>query len=183
MRRPAMHFLFTIEHMAYCGRIPRADGQPGLWLRRLPRHLPWNKFAGQSAEAVCGATILPCRRWPFSILTMQLSVNGSGISGQADRRDRLLRNVLIACGNSGDKGLAPKVEALLLTPPPCKSHGCLGAWPIAGGREFHKFGKEDVGNEADLKCNRNGESRKALSAGRYDSSGRSSGSLVFLPGM
>ena len=112
-RCPPLHLL---SHHRACradpARIPGGDGQPHLWLRRLPRRLPVEQVrAGRPARRSSRpATILPPRRWPnWPRSTMPPS--GRRFSGSPIKRigrDRFLRNVLIAIGNSGSTDLAPR---------------------------------------------------------------------------
>jgi epoxyqueuosine reductase len=77
---------------------------------------PWNKFAQASREAKLMARddlkapriadLLGLDDGAFRALFTGSPVRRTG-------RDRFIRNVLIAAGNSGDLGLAPKVAALL----------------------------------------------------------------------
>ena len=77
---------------------------------------PWNKFAQVSHEARL-AIRADADNPPLEELLMlddaafRLRFRGTPIKRTG--RDRFLRNVLIAAGNSGDTSLVPKVEALL----------------------------------------------------------------------
>ncbi|WP_225764852.1 tRNA epoxyqueuosine(34) reductase QueG [Inquilinus sp. Marseille-Q2685] len=77
---------------------------------------PWNKFAAVGREAALaprpglnGPALASLLR--FDDAGFRAAFSGSPIKRIG--RDRLLRNVLIAIGNSGDPGLAPAVEPLL----------------------------------------------------------------------
>jgi len=82
---------------------------------------PWNKFAAASHEAALQprdelttprlAELLQLDEDGFRRLTRGTPLRRLG-------RNRLLRNTLIAAGNSGDSSLAPAVEALLADPSP-----------------------------------------------------------------
>ncbi len=108
----------TIEHK---GPIPRelraADGQPHLWLRRLPGGVPVEQVrAGRPRGQARGARRAARRRgsptWRGS--TMRRSARCSPRSPvKRTGRDRFVRNVLIAIGNSGDPALAAEAEARL----------------------------------------------------------------------
>ena len=108
----------TIEHK---GPIPRelraADGQPHLWLRRLPCRLSVEQVrAGRAARRNSPrATTLRAPKLAelarlddaqFRALFAKTSIKRTG-------RDRFVRNVLIAIGNSGDAALAREAERLL----------------------------------------------------------------------
>ena len=108
----------TIEHK---GHIPaefrRAHGQPRVRLRRLSRRVPVEQVRGsrhaKRALRRDAATDNP----PLAeLLTLDDRVFRDRFAGTPIKRtgrDRFLRNVLIAAGNSGDEGLVGKVEALL----------------------------------------------------------------------
>lgn len=82
---------------------------------------PWNKFAKRGHEqklsareelkAPALADLLVLDDAAFRALFARSPVKRTG-------RDRFLRNVLIAAGNSGDAGLLPLIEALLADPSP-----------------------------------------------------------------
>ncbi|WP_034852135.1 tRNA epoxyqueuosine(34) reductase QueG [Inquilinus limosus] len=77
---------------------------------------PWNKFAAAGREAA----LAPRPGLTGPALASLLGFDDAGFraafSGSPIKRigrDRFLRNVLVAIGNSGDAGLAPAVESLL----------------------------------------------------------------------
>jgi epoxyqueuosine reductase len=77
---------------------------------------PWNKFAqaGREAklaarEASCAPKLAELARLDDAQFRMLFSKSGVKRTG----RDRFVRNVLIAIGNSGDLALAPEAERLL----------------------------------------------------------------------
>ncbi|MCB1378394.1 MAG: tRNA epoxyqueuosine(34) reductase QueG [Alphaproteobacteria bacterium] len=77
---------------------------------------PWNKFARASAEAKLQAR--EELRAPRLAELLQLDNAWfrklfSGSPVKRTGRDRFIRNVLIAAGNSGDRELLPQIEALL----------------------------------------------------------------------
>lgn len=82
---------------------------------------PWNKFARRAGEqklsareelkAPALADLLVLDDAAFRALFARSPVKRTG-------RDRFLRNVLIAAGNSGDAGLLPLIEPLLTDPSP-----------------------------------------------------------------
>jgi epoxyqueuosine reductase len=77
---------------------------------------PWNKFAHAASEAKLAARD-DLRQPPLSeLLQLDDAAFRSFFSGSPVKRigrDRFLRNVLIAAGNSGDFSLVPTVRALL----------------------------------------------------------------------
>ena len=77
---------------------------------------PWNKFAEQSAEAAFAARDdleLPPLEEFLTLDDAGFRARFSGSPIKRIGRDRFLRNVLIACGNSGESALAAKIEPLL----------------------------------------------------------------------
>ena len=117
-RCAAVHRLSHIEHQ---GPIPHEfrarDGQPHLWLRRLPRGLPVEQVrAGEPRGEAAGARRAR-RPLPWAISS---ALDDAGFrtlfAGSPVKRlghARFLRNVLIAIGNSGDPALLPAAEARL----------------------------------------------------------------------
>ena len=82
---------------------------------------PWNKFASQSREMAFAAR--PDLEAPklaelakLDDVAFRQRFRGSPVKRIG--RDRFLRNVLIAIGNSGDRALATQVETLLSDPSP-----------------------------------------------------------------
>ncbi|MCL2429830.1 MAG: tRNA epoxyqueuosine(34) reductase QueG [Alphaproteobacteria bacterium] len=110
----------TIEHK---GPIPR-DLRPlmGNWIYGCDDCLavcPWNKFAKQGRDAKLSARD-ELRSPPLADLAR---LDDAGFRALFARtaikrtgRDRFVRNVLIAIGNSGDPALAPEAERLLDDP-------------------------------------------------------------------
>ena len=130
----------TIEHK---GPIPRelraADGQPHLRLRRLPRGLPVEQVrAGRPrgearrARRRCGRRSSPSCRGSttrtFRALFAKTAVKRTG-------RDRFVRNVLIAIGNSGDASLARRGRARC----------CDDPSPLVRGAAVWALGRLDPG--------------------------------------
>jgi epoxyqueuosine reductase len=77
---------------------------------------PWNKFASAAREARFAAraeTDNPPLAELLELDDRAFRARFAGTPVKRTGRDRFLRNVLIAAGNSGDMGLVPKVEALL----------------------------------------------------------------------
>ncbi|QIG48635.1 tRNA epoxyqueuosine(34) reductase QueG [Nordella sp. HKS 07] len=107
----------TIEHKGHIDRELRAAiGNRIFGCDDCLAVCPWNKFAGIAREAKLkarGDLIAPrladlarLDDQAFRALFTASPVKRSG-------RDRFIRNVLIAIGNSGDAGLAPEAERLL----------------------------------------------------------------------
>ena len=62
----------TIEHKGHiAARVPQADGQPHLWLRRLPGRLPVEQVrAGRSREQSCRPAMILSRRSSGDLLQL-----------------------------------------------------------------------------------------------------------------
>ncbi len=77
---------------------------------------PWNKFAQKSSEARLAARAETDNPPLAELLEMDDAAFRARFAGTPVKRtgrDRFLRNVLIAAGNSGDAALLPKVETLM----------------------------------------------------------------------
>ncbi len=77
---------------------------------------PWNKFAQEGRETKLKAregSILPQLAELLALDDTAFRTRFAGTSVKRTGRDRFIRNVLIAAGNSGDDGLLPLVEALM----------------------------------------------------------------------
>jgi epoxyqueuosine reductase len=77
---------------------------------------PWNKFAAAAREAKLAAREdlkAPCLADLLVLDDAGFRALFAGSPVKRTGRDRFIRNVLIAAGNSGDASLAPKAEALL----------------------------------------------------------------------
>ncbi len=77
---------------------------------------PWNKFAAAAREARFGArpeTDNPPLVELLALDDRSFRARFAGTPIKRTGRDRFLRNVLIAAGNSGDASLLPKIEPLL----------------------------------------------------------------------
>jgi epoxyqueuosine reductase len=123
----------TIEHK---GHIPREFRQPmGNRIYGCDDCLavcPWNKFAQRTSEPA----FLPRAELSAPRLADLLQLDDAGFrrvfAGSPIKRigrDRFLRNVLIAVGNSGEPALAPRAEALLDDPSPLVR--AMAVWALA----------------------------------------------------
>ena len=77
---------------------------------------PWNKFAATAREARFHAraeTDNPPLAELLELDDAAFRARFAGMPVKRTGRDRFLRNVLIAAGNSGDESLLPRIEALL----------------------------------------------------------------------
>jgi epoxyqueuosine reductase len=107
----------SIEHK---GHIPsefrRAMGNRVFGCDDCLAVCPWNKFAAAAREARFAAraeTDNPPLAELLQLDNASFRARFAGTPVKRTGRDRFLRNVLIAAGNSGDVGLLPHVEALL----------------------------------------------------------------------
>ena len=122
---------------------------------------PWNKFAGLSREAKLAARedlkapplarLLDLDDAGFRALFQGSPVKRTG-------RNRFIRNVLIAAGNSGDASLAPKAEALLGDPSPVVR--AMAVWALSRlvpGPAFATLRNHHLSLEADADVRREWE--------------------------
>lgn len=107
----------TIEHK---GHIPREFRKPiGNRIYGCDDCLavcPWNKFAIAASEAKFAAKPITDGAPLAELLELDDSAFRAAFAGSPIKRtgrDRFIRNVLIAAGNSGDAGLLPQVEQQL----------------------------------------------------------------------
>ncbi len=112
----------TIEHKGQiAARAAAADRQPHLWLRRLPRRLPLEQIrAAPRARPVSRRAPSSRRRSSPSSPALDDAGFRALFAGSPIKRigrDRFVRNVLIAIGNSGDARLAAGGATALLADP------------------------------------------------------------------
>ena len=107
----------SIEHK---GHIPaefrRAMGNRVFGCDDCLAVCPWNKFAATAREARFHAraeTDNPPLAELLELDDAAFRARFAGTPVKRTGRDRFLRNVLIAAGNSGDESLLPRIEALL----------------------------------------------------------------------
>jgi epoxyqueuosine reductase len=112
----------TIEHKGHIPREFRAPmGNRVFGCDDCLAVCPWNKFAAVARESRLSA--LPGTEAPPLAELLALDDDGfrkrfAGTPVKRTGRDRVVRNALIAAGNSGEADLIPKVEALLDDPSP-----------------------------------------------------------------
>ena len=102
---------------AHPARVPRAMGNRVFGCDDCLAVCPWNKFAERGARSEACACERESDNPPLAEL-LQLDdaafrARFAGTPVKRTGRDRFVRNVLIAAGNSGDATLVPQVEALL----------------------------------------------------------------------
>ncbi len=112
----------SIEHK---GHIPvefrRAMGNRVFGCDDCLAVCPWNKFAAAAREARFAAraeTDNPPLAELLALDDAAFRLRFAGTPVKRTGRDRFLRNVLIAAGNSRDRDLLPRIEALLADPSP-----------------------------------------------------------------
>jgi epoxyqueuosine reductase len=112
----------TIEHKGHIApRFRAAMGNRIYGCDDCLAVCPWNKFAQQSRDAklaVRSETDDPPLADLLGLDDAAFRARFRGTPIKRTGRDRFLRNVLIAAGNSRDRSLLPHVEALLADPSP-----------------------------------------------------------------
>ena len=113
---------------------------------------PWNKFATPSQETwflpretVQGATL--ATYLGLDDATFRACFSGSPVKRIG--RDRFLRNVLIAAGNSGNDTLVPAVIGLLADPNPIVRGAAVWALSQLSTTEFQRLKSERMEPETD----------------------------------
>ena len=145
-------------------RAPPADGQPHLRLRRLPRGVPLEQVRAGRPRGEARRRAKPCARrsWPsWRGSTMRRSARCSPRSPvKRTGRDRFVRNVLIAIGNSGDASLAPRGRAAARR---CVAAGArrrgVGARPARSARALPRCAQRARRRKRCPPCARNGRPR------------------------
>lgn len=98
---------------------------------------PWNKFARASAEARPPADRLPPIADILGLDDAAFINRFTGTVLKRTGRSRLVRNALIAAGNSGEASLLPRVEALLSDASPLvRAAAVWAAGRLAGKERF-----------------------------------------------
>ena len=144
----------TIEHK---GAIPpehrRAIGNRIYGCDDCLAVCPWNKFAQQGAANLAFA---PRAELSVTLLADLLALDDAGFrtlfAGSPIKRigrDRMLRNCLIAAGNSGSAKLLPSVEALLDDPAPVVRGAAAWALAELDPQQFRAIAPARVAAEAD----------------------------------
>lgn len=114
---------------------------------------PWNKFAQAARDArldARGELIAPELGDLLDLDDAAFRALFSGSPVKRTGRDRFIRNVLIAAGNSGDASLAPNAERLLGDPSPLVR--AMAVWALSrlvGEPEFNTLRKRYRDGETD----------------------------------
>ena len=144
----------TIEHKGHIAREFRAAmGNRVYGCDDCLAVCPWNKFARPTDHAELRPHIHLTRpRLKDYAMLDDASFRAVFSASPIKRlgRDRFVRNVLIAIGNSGDAGLAPTAEALLGDPSPLVR--AMAVWALARllpSERFARIAEERRGREAD----------------------------------
>ncbi len=122
---------------------------------------PWNKFAAASREAKLTARAELVAPPLASLLQLDDAGFRALFTASAIKRigrDRFIRNVLIAAGNSGDALLVPQVTALL--DDPAATVRAMAVWALAqllGEPDFARLRNERMSAEADADVRREWE--------------------------
>jgi epoxyqueuosine reductase len=123
----------TIEHKGHIApRYRAAMGNRIFGCDDCLAVCPWNKFASNAREAKLSVKA-ECDNPPLAELLMlddaAFRARFRGTPIRRTGRDRFLRNVLIAAGNSGEPSLAPLVEARLADASPLVR--AMAVWALA----------------------------------------------------
>jgi len=144
----------TIEHAAHIApEFREAIGNRIYGCDDCLAACPWNKFARLAHEtklvareelrAPPLADLLALEDAGFRALFTGSPVKRTG-------RDRFLRNVLIAAGNSADAALVPRVEALLADPSALvRAMAVWALWRLLPEPDFARLRNRHLDNEAD----------------------------------
>jgi epoxyqueuosine reductase len=144
----------TIEHKGHIGREFReAIGNRIFGCDDCLAVCPWNKFAQAASEAKLMASkdlIAPKLAELARLDDRAFRALFSGSSVKRSGRDRFVRNVLIAIGNSGDPRLAREAERLLGDPAALVR--AMAVWALARllpAREFASLRDKHAAQETD----------------------------------
>lgn len=117
---------------------------------------PWNKFAQATREAKLAGRDDLAAPALADLLTLDDAGFREKFAGSPVKRigrDRFLRNVLIAAGNSNDAGLAARVESLLADPSPLVRGAAVWALArLAGRATFDRLRLAADEKDADVKA-------------------------------
>ena len=144
----------TIEHKGHIAREFReAIGNRIYGCDDCLAVCPWNKFATLSREVA----FHPRAELAAPLLSELAQLDDVAFRELFRRspikrigRDRFVRNVLIAIGNSGDASSVPVVEALLYDPSPLVR--AMAAWALSkllSGEQFSAFARRHGSSETD----------------------------------
>jgi epoxyqueuosine reductase len=144
----------TIEHKGHIDRAFRtAMGNRIYGCDDCLAVCPWNKFARLASEARLRARddlVAPALADLLRLDDAAFRHLFSGSPVKRIGRDRFIRNVLIAAGNSGDPDLVPIVEPLLSDDSPLvRAMAAWATWRLAPAERFAKLRARHCGSEHD----------------------------------
>jgi epoxyqueuosine reductase len=122
---------------------------------------PWNKFASAAHEAKLAARedlVSPSLSSLLALDDRSFRALFAGSPVKRTGRDRFIRNVLIAAGNSGDPSLGASVEALLADPSPLVR--AMAVWALSqllSEPVFTRLRNQRMSDEADVDVRREWE--------------------------
>lgn len=144
----------TIEHKGHIDREFRAAiGNRIYGCDDCLAVCPWNKFAGEAHEAKLkarGDLVAPKLAELARLDDQAFRALFSGSPVKRSGRDRFIRNVLIAIGNSGEPQLAAEAERLLCDPSPLVR--AMAVWALSRLVPPHDFAQlrdRHMGQETD----------------------------------
>ncbi len=144
----------TIEHKGHIGEEFRsAIGNRVFGCDDCLAVCPWNKFAQASQEIrryhrpeAVNASLADL----LQLDDAAFRVRFAGTPIKRTGRDRFLRNVLIAAGNSGDADLLPHVEALAGDPSPLvRAMVAWAVWRLSDAETFARLRSRHASGETD----------------------------------
>lgn len=132
----------TIEHKGHIAQEFRAAiGNRVFGCDDCAAVCPWNKFAGAAAEIRYAARPETNNPPLADLLTLDDATFRHRFAGTPIKRtgrDRIVRNALIAAGNSGDRTLMPMIEALIRDGSPLvRAMAVWAARRLADAHELH----------------------------------------------
>ena len=144
----------TIEHKGHIAReFRQAIGNRVYGCDDCLAVCPWNKFAQAGREAKLAARSQANNPPIAELLELDDAAFRAWFAGSPVKRtgrDRFLRNVLIAAGNSGDSTLIPAVRRLTLDGSPLvRAMAVWAALQLAGPREIADWRATTAQNETD----------------------------------
>ncbi len=145
----------TIEHKGHIAPEFRAQiGNRVFGCDDCAAVCPWNKFAGAATEIRYAArpeTDNPPLAELLALDDAAFRLRFAGTPIKRTGRDRIVRNALIASGNSNDRSLLPHVEPLLGDSSPLvRAMAIWAARRLANAAELQSLRKRYEGGESDL---------------------------------
>jgi len=144
----------TIEHKGHIAReFRQAMGNRVFGCDDCLAVCPWNKFATAGREARLAARAEASNPPIADLLGLDETTFRARFSGSPIKRtgrDRFLRNVLIAAGNSGDRALVPSLRRLAGDVSPLvRAMAIWALWRLADREEFADLRQAMSGAESD----------------------------------